>query len=260
MKCSCGHEFEPIVQYQHRLICGDCTDPAVVARLLGDEKAPICWTDPPWNVAYGSAFDQQRPDAEKYLGWKNRTILNDNLGDKFPEFVDKFAKIIHDALVPGGILYMAMGAQEWPTVDATLRVNGFHWSSTIIWTKDSLVVSRKDYHTQYEPLWYGWRDDAARVCEVTDRTQSDVWPIPRPKVSELHPTTKPVPLVERSLANSSRLGDLVFEPFAGSGTTCVAAERLGRRSAAIELAPEYAAVVIERLVQTGLEPLLISSA
>lgn len=244
---------------EHKIICGDCNDPAVVKSLMGDEKATICWTDPPWNVAYGTSFNNTRTDNP--LGWKNRTIINDNLGDEFGAFAKKFCDEIHEVLVPGGILYMAMSAQEWGLIMNQLAISGFHWSSTIIWAKDTLIISRKDYHTQYEPIWYGWRADGKRICEVKDRKQSDLWMIPRPKVSEEHPTMKPIELVERSLNNSSRLGDIVYEPFAGSGTTIVASERLGRKCRAIELDPKYVSVTLQRYLDvTGGEPVLVDGA
>jgi DNA modification methylase len=148
-----------------------------------------------------------------------------------------------------------MSAQEWPTIDKALRDQGYHWSSTIIWAKDQLVLSRKDYHTQFEPLWYGWRSDAARLREVIDRKQSDVWFIDRPKRSDDHPTMKPLELVERSLANSSLPGDIVLDPFMGSGTTLIACEKMQRVCRGAELDPIYAAVVIERWHQfTGHTP------
>ncbi len=241
----------------HRIICGDCTDPAVIARLMAGDKAHICWTDPPWNVAYGSYFNNTRPDAVNNLNYKNRTILNDNLGDKFPEFCTQFISRIHENVLPGAPIYMAMSAQEWPVIHKALSDAGFHWSSTIIWAKDSLVVSRKDYHTQYEPLWYGWRGDAARLCPVEDRTQSDLWQIPRPKRSDLHPTMKPVALVERSLNNSSKSGNIVFEPFSGSGTTLMACARTNRHVRACELAEKYVACALERWSElTGGTPIL----
>jgi len=241
---------------EHRIICGDCTDKAVVDRVMGEEKAIICWTDPPWNVNYGGSFNNTRTDNP--LGWKKRTIMNDNLGDHFGEFAEEFCKTIHDTLVPGGILYMAMSAQEWGLIMQILEDIGFHWSSTIIWAKDKLVVSRKDYHTQYESIWYGWKDDAARVRKVEDRKQSDLWNIPRPKRSDEHPTMKPIELVERSIRNSSYVGDIVYEPFSGSGTTIIASERSGRICRAIELAPAYVAVAIQRWVDvTGGTPELV---
>ena len=105
---------------QHRLYCGDSTKKEDVGRLLGEERADIVWTDPPWNVAYGSCFNNTRTDAKHYLGWKNRTIINDNLGSKFPEFCEQFCRNLYDTLVPGGILYMAMSAQEWPVIHKVL--------------------------------------------------------------------------------------------------------------------------------------------
>lgn len=223
---------------KHRIVCGDCTDPKVVAIAMDGLKAKLCWTAPPWNVAYGK--------AQNHPSWKQRSIANDDLGAEFPAFCAAFCRGIVAAIKPGAILYMAMSAQEWPTIHGALTAAGFHWSSTIIWAKDSLVLSRKDYHTQYEPIWYGWHADAPRLHPVADRKQSDLWPIPRPKRSDEHPTMKPVELVERSLLNSSALHDVVFEPFSGSGTTLLACEKTGRRCRAIELDPKYVQVAIER--------------
>lgn len=234
----------------HRLACGDCTDSALVSALMGGERAVICWTDPPWNVAYGET---------DHPTWKSRTIENDNLGDKFPEFVSSFCKIIHINLQPGAMIYLVMSAQEWHVIQSTLLDVGFHWSSTIIWAKDRLVLSRKDYHTQYEPIWYGWRDDAPRLAPLADRTQSDLWEIPRPSRSDEHPTMKPLELVEQAILNSSRRGDLVFEPFAGSGPVLIASERTGRRSRNVELEPKFCSVILQRwLDATGEQPIKLN--
>lgn len=232
----------------HRIACGDCLDQALVERLLAGQKCHICWTDPPWNVAMGES------DHPTY---KKRTILNDNLGSEFPAFASQFCRVIGESLMPGAPIYMAMGAQEWPVIHAALTAAGFHWSSTIIWVKDHAVLSRKDYHARYEPLWYGWRDSAPRLVRLHDRTQNDVWEIPRPTRSPEHPTMKPVSLVARSLTNSSHAGDLVFEPFLGSGTTAVAAEQTGRVCFGIDLEAKYAAVSLERLAGMGLQPRLV---
>lgn len=223
---------------KHRILCGDSTSPSDIARVMDGAKAQLCWTDPPWNVAYGSAAN--------HPSWKSRQIANDDLGEKFPEFCQAFSKGIASVTQPGALLYMAMSAQEWPTIHGALSAAGFHWSSTIIWAKDSLVLSRKDYHTQYEPIWYGWNAEGPRLHPLEDRQQSDLWQIPRPKRSEEHPTMKPVELVERSVANSSKPGEVVFEPFSGSGTTILACEKTGRQCRAIELEPKYVQVAIER--------------
>lgn len=221
---------------EHRIICGSSTERADVDRVMGGELASICWTDPPWNVAYGEANGSD----------KHTAIANDDLGDAFPGFCAAFCGEISRVLRQGAPVYMAMSAQEWPTIHGALVSMGMHWSSTIIWVKDSLVLSRKDYHTQYEPIWYGWKEGAARLVELEDRTQSDVWNIDRPKKSDEHPTMKPVELIVRSLKNSSKRGDIVFEPFSGSGSTLMACEQTGRRCRAIELEPKYVQVAIER--------------
>jgi len=222
---------------KHRLIVGDCTDAKVMSALMQGELAQICWTDSPWNVDYGGS---------NHPSWKKRSMANDNLGDKFPAFLKTAVKSAWNSCQAGAMVYWVMGAQEWPTIDTALRDQGFHWSSTIMWVKDQLVLSRKDYHTQFEPLWYGWKSDAPRIREVVDRKQSDVWFIDRPKRSEDHPTMKPLPLIERSLVNSSLPGDVVLDPFVGSGTTLIVCEQLQRKCRAVELDPIYAAVTIER--------------
>lgn len=235
---------------EHRILCGDCCDEAAVDRLLEGAKCQMCWTDPPWNVAYGQSDMNPR--------WKLRAIANDNLGAEFPAFASQFCTIIAESVLPGAPIYMAMSAQEWPVIHAALASAGFHWSSTIIWVKDHAVLSRKDYHTRYEPLWYGWKDGAARLCQVTDRKQNDVWEIPRPTRSDEHPTMKPVELVARALENSSFRGDRVFEPFLGSGSTLVACEQTGRAGLGMDVDPRYVAVTLERLSGMGLVPELDS--
>lgn len=223
----------------HRLLCGDCTDAVLLDSLLAGTQADICWTDPPWNIDYDGEASRGRPS-------KGRAITNDNLGEAFPGFVAAFCGAIKRATRPGAALYMAMSAGEWGTIHDALGRAGFHWSSTIIWAKDQFNVGRKDYHAQYEPLWYGWNEEAARLHPLVDRKQSDLWNIARPKRSDEHPTMKPVELVARALSNSSDAGALVFEPFSGSGSTIIACEQTARRCAAIELEPRYVQVAIER--------------
>ena len=236
----------------HRILCGDSTQRSEVKRLMGAELARLIWSDPPWNVNYGGGVD-----VENEQGYKVRAMNNDNLGDKFPEFVKAFCANFFRFSLPGAPIYVVMGAQEWPVIDRELREVGFHWSSTIVWAKDQLVLSRKDYHTQYEPMWYGWHEGAARLVEVEDRKQSDVWLIDRPKKSEEHPTMKPLELVERSLNNSSKPGDIVLDLFAGSGTTLMACERLGRVCRTMDNDPKYVAVVLERwAIATNQKPIL----
>ena len=225
---------------RHRLMCGDSVKAEDVTRLMNGELADCIFTDPPWNVNYG---DIKEGNIQNY---KPRKILNDNLGDQFGSFCDQFSIQLKTHSKAGALIYMVMSAQEWPVIHKSLEDAGFHWSSTIIWAKDQLVLSRKDYHTQYEPIWYGWSEGAGRLQPVVDRKQTDVWNIARPKVSELHPTTKPIELIARAIENSSKQKDSILDLFGGSGSTLIAAETLNRTCYMMELDPKYVDVIIAR--------------
>ncbi len=226
---------------RHRLMCGDSTVPEDMAVLLEGKRVEMVFTDPPWNVNYG---------ATDHPSWKQRTIQNDSMSEEdFRLFLTKTFACMADALVVGGMAYVVMSAQEWGSLMPALSENGFHWSSTIIWNKDRLVLSRKDYHTRYEPIWYGWKDGAPRIHPLTDRQQCDVWDIPRPSKSEEHPTMKPVELVERAIQNSSKRGNFVLDQFGGSGTTLIACENTGRTCYMMELDPKYADVIVARYIR-----------
>jgi DNA modification methylase len=221
----------------HRLACGDATDANDVARLLAGERAQVAFTDPPYNVALGDHGGQQR-------GTRRRRIQNDALP---PEQWEAFCRGWAAQLVEhvDGALYVCMSTKEWPLVSRVLEEAGGHWSDTIIWSKDRFVLGRADYQRQYEPIWYGWREGVKHLW-CGDRDQSDIWTIPRPAASELHPTTKPLELVERALRNSSREGDRVLDLFLGSGTSLIAAERTGRTCLGMELDPKYCDVAVAR--------------
>ena len=109
-------------------------------------------------------------------------------------------------------------------------------------------MSRKDYHTKYEPIWYGWLDGAPRLCPLKDRKQSDVWDVDRPTKSELHPTTKPIELINIALKNSSVKDNLILDLFLGSGSTMVASHQLNRKCYGMELDPKYCQVIIDRMI------------
>ena len=240
---------------EHYLYCGDSTDSASYQKVLGDEKVHLVITDPPWNVNYGAV---EKGNAQ---GYKVRTIMNDHMDEAdWKTFVDGFTSKFKEFSQPGAPIYLVMSAQEWPVIDGSLRESGFHWSSTIIWAKDRLVLSRKDYHTQYEPIWYGWNDAGPRLNPVADRKQSDLWQINRPSKSELHPTTKPVELIVQMLQNSSKPDNLVLEPFCGSGSTLIACEQTRRSCRAIELDPKYCDVIVTRWENlTGQKAELVTS-
>ena len=222
---------------EHRLICGDSTDAATVDRLMAGQRAEMALTDPPYNVDYGNHGGQQR-------GSRKRTIANDAMpAGQWEEFCRGWAQQLVDHV--DGALYVFMSTKEWPLVSRVLEEAGAHWSDTIIWAKDRFTLGRADYQRQYEPIWYGWREGAKHHW-CGDRDQGDVWRIPRPQASELHPTTKPLALVERAIENSSRPDDIVLDLFLGSGTTLIAAERTGRVCYGVELDPHYCDIVIAR--------------
>lgn len=224
----------------HRLMCGDSTDKSCVGKLMNGNKADMCFTDPPWNVNYGAV---EKGNAQ---GYKPRTILNDFMGtEDFKDFMFKAFASLNFASKDGAMTYVVMSAQEWGNMMLTLAQNNYHWSSTIIWNKDRLVLSRKDYHTKYEPIWYGWKE-GTRLCPLEDRKQSDVWDIERPSKSDEHPTMKPVELVARAITNSSKANDNVLDLFGGSGTTLIACEQLDRTCYMMELDPKYCDVIVRR--------------
>ncbi len=220
----------------HRLVCGDATDPKSYELLMADAKADMVFTDPPYNVDYANS-------AKDKMRGKDRPILNDNLGDGFYDF-------LLAALTPmlercAGATYIAMSSSELDTLQQAFRAAGGKWSTFIIWAKNTFTLGRADYQRQYEPILYGWPEGENRHW-CGDRDQGDVWNIKKPQKNDLHPTMKPVELVERAIRNSSRPGDIVLDPFGGSGTTLIAAEKTGRIGWLIELDPKYVDVIVRR--------------
>ncbi|TDQ43811.1 site-specific DNA-methyltransferase [Tepidicella xavieri] len=221
----------------HRLVCGDATTAEAYAQLFPDgERADMVFTDPPYNVNYANS-------AKDKLRGKHRPILNDALGEGFYDFLfDALALIMAHTR---GAIYIAMSSSELDTLQAAFRAAGGHWSTFIIWAKNTFTLGRSDYQRQYEPILYGWPEGGERHW-CGDRDQGDVWHFNKPQKNDLHPTMKPVELVERAIRNSSRPGDVVLDPFGGSGTTLIAAEKAGRVARLIELDPKYADVIVRR--------------
>ena len=220
----------------HRVLCGDATDAGCYAALLGDEQADMIWQDPPYNVDYSNS-------AKDKLRGTNRPILNDNLGVGFYDF-------LLAALTPAlahchGAIYIAMSSSELDTLQSAFRAAGGKWSTFIIWAKNTFTLGHADYQRQFEPILYGWPEGSKRHW-CGDRDQGDVWNIKKPHKNDLHPTMKPVELVERAIRNSSRPGDVVLDAFGGSGTTMIAAEKSGRHARLIELDPKYVDVIVRR--------------
>jgi DNA modification methylase len=222
---------------EHRLYIGDATDAGDVARLLGETRPAMAFCDPPYNVALGDHGGQQR-------GAKKRRIQNDAMSpEEWATFIAGWSRNLVASV--DGAIYCCMSTKEWASVSQALADAGGHWSDTIIWKKDRFVMGRADYQRQYEPIWFGWRESAKHHW-CGDRDQGDVWEIARPSESEAHPTMKPLALVERSINNSSKPGDVVLDLFLGSGSTVIAAERTGRVCYGIEISEHYASVILAR--------------
>ena len=225
---------------EHRVLCGDATVLSDIETLLGGELADMTFCDPPYNVNYAnSAKDKQRG--------KNRAILNDALGESFGAFL--YDASVNILMVTKGAVYICMSSSELDTLQKAFRAAGGKWSTFVIWAKNTFTLGRADYQRQYEPILYGWKDGADHFwCGARD--QGDVWFFDKPHRNDLHPTMKPVALVERAIRNSSKSRDLVLDPFGGSGTTLIAAERAGRRARLIELDPRYVDVIVQRWQET----------
>ncbi len=221
---------------EHRLLCGDATDPQDYARLLVDGPADMVFIDPPYNVDYANS-------AKDRLRGTQRPILNDNLGAAFHDFL--LAALTPTLAHCRGAIYIAMSSSELDVLQAAFRAAGGRWSTFIIWAKNKFTMGHADYQRQYEPILYGWPEDAKRHW-CGDRDQGDVWHINRQHRNDLHPTMKPVELVERCLRNSSRPGEIVLDGFGGSGTTLIAAHKSGRRARLMELDPKYVDVIVRR--------------
>jgi DNA modification methylase len=235
---------------KHKLLVGSCTDGANVTRLMAGKKATMCFTDPPWNVAIGK---DSNPRHRQRAGLENDDLSAEDFRAFIAAFAGEMIKVVE------GDLYCVLGASEWPTLDSVLRECGFHWSATIIWVKDLFVLGRSKYHRRYEPIWYGWRKKGSSSFGER-RDLDDVWEIDRPRRSGEHPTMKPIELMERAIENSSRPGDLIYEPFMGSGSTMIAAHRQGRVCYGCEIAPVYADVILKRAEAEGMKVELLEPA
>ena len=220
----------------HRLLCGDATVVTDVERLMDGQLADMAVTDPPYNVDYANA-------AKNKSIAKDRRILNDALGDGFYQFL--YDTCVNLLIVTKGACYVCMSSSELHTLQKAFTDAGGKWSTFIIWAKNTFTLGRADYQRQYEPILYGWKQGADHFwCGARD--QGDVWFVDKPRVNDLHPTMKPIELIERAIRNSSKSRDIVLDLFGGSGTTLIAAERTGRSARLLELDPKYVDVIVER--------------
>lgn len=215
---------------EHRLICGDSTDPETVKALLGDDTPNLMVTDPPYGINY-------EPNA---TGGRTGKVLNDDRDDWTAAY----------KLFPGNIAYIWHAALHTDVIYANLRACGFTLNSLIVWNKSQLVLGRGDYHWKHEPCAYATRGPHNWQG---DRTQTTVWDIPVIRCLDEgewgHGTQKPIECMKRPIENNTEPGEYVYEPFSGSGTTFIAAERTKRRCLGVELSPVYCDTIVRRWQQ-----------
>ena len=281
----------------HRLMCGDSTDPEMVAALMDGAKADLMVTDPPYNIGLGgeeSGAAQSNDEMSKRRKRQNdgAFLLNDNMGEaEFVEFLRKAMANAKDALREGGAFYVWYATRTTEQFLQGMRQAGLEVRQILIWVKSHFTLGRQDYQWQHEPCLYGWKDgaghyfvDSRRQSTVVedlmpdlsrmkkaemeallkeiyaDEIATDVIHEVKPNVSELHPTMKPVKLIARQIRNSSRPGETVLDLFGGSGTTMMACEQMDRRCFMMEFDPHYADVIVDRWEKmTGEKAVLIGS-
>jgi DNA modification methylase len=238
----------------HRLICGDCRNLDTIERLWEDgQKFRLLCCDPPYGIDYAAKNEfLNRSDRGNRL---QRPIANDELG---PQAV---AVLFTDALKQA-LVFAAKGAACYATVPsgtllpyfiAAFDASGFSFRHLLVWVKHHFVIGMGDYQPRHEPVLYGWLENGPHYF-IPDRCQSSVFEVDKPHANDLHPTSKPVALIARMIANSSRAGEVVYDPFCGSGSTIVAAAQLKRVGYGCEIDPGYLAVELERLASLGLRP------
>lgn len=272
----------------HRVMCGSSTSMSDMHKLMGSERADCVWTDPPYNVAYGegAAYKNKGDGAQRI---ERPILNDDMTDAAFRQFLFDFYHATHDVMKSGAPIYVAHSETERSNFSSTFLAAGFKMSGVIIWYKDSMVLGRSDYQWQHEPILYGWKkgsahkwfggrknttvqslgehspfvalpdgrwqvtvgnqvmivDGAASVEDVIPSIMQEA----KPKKNDVHPTMKPVALIERMLKHSARPKDIVLDPFGGSGSTLIAAERLGMCARLMELDPGYVDVIVSRWEQ-----------
>ena len=229
----------------HRLVCGDATDEqAILKAFFLGESADLMVTDPPYGVSY--QMDLSPEEAKKLRRRTDgKVVTNDAMDeDELHDLIKNFSSAAR--LRPGASFYVFSPPAHLSTVfHSGLSEGGLAPRHHLIWAKDRHVLGRCDYHYRHELIHYGWKEGAGHYF-LDDRTQNSVLEFKRPGTSPDHPTMKPIDLVMRLIMNSSKQGDLVYDPFLGSGTTLLAAEKTGRRCFGIELDPAYCDVIVRR--------------
>lgn len=261
----------------HRLMCGDSTSADDMARLMGESKADLIVTDPPYNVDYGNKNKFLNRMCPGKGGKHEKEIKNDRKSKEiFFYFLKSAFTNMLAALKQGGVFYIWLADWYRLTFESALTASGGLMKQTILWVKNNFVLGRQDYQWRHEPCLYGWKEGAGHYWEgrrdlstVFDETRGDWKKMSKeqliaelkrfdnevktsiiyedkPARSEAHPTMKPVRLFERLIMNSSKAEDIVLDPFGGSGTTIIAAAKTNRIARVMELDPHYCDVIRKR--------------
>jgi DNA modification methylase len=221
----------------HKLLVGDATHQDAAVQLMGGETADLILTDPPYGVDYTGCTEERLK------------IQGDNLSpDEFQRFLSATFQSYRKIVKPSASLYICHSSSRQREFQDALEANGFEIRCQIIWAKNTFAWGFGRYKFQHEPLFYvhvaGQSDPW-----YGDKSQSTLWQENKPVANRLHPTMKPVELIERALLNSSRPGDLVVDLFGGSGSTLIGCERRGRRARLMEIDPHYADCIVQRWQQ-----------
>jgi DNA modification methylase len=248
---------EVIILGTHRLVCGDSTKREAVDLLMNGKQSRMVFTEPPYNVDLGVSLPKARMSKrtqgllrDKREGKRQAVIQGDHQSPSdWRAFCARIFEILRGVNTGDIYVWGASGPDgmvlRQQAVDA-----GYHWSATIVWVKDRLILSPANYHRQYEPCFYGWLKQSSFNFSLSSksdaRTQSDIWECPKPQRSESHPTMKPVALCRRGIENSSRRGDIVLDLFGGSGSTLIACEEAKRTCYMMEIDPAYCDVIVKR--------------
>jgi DNA modification methylase len=232
---------------EHRLVCGDSTNADDVQKALGNIKPMLMVTDPPYGVNYDPSW---RSEAGVNKNVKKMGVVqNDSVAD----WSDAWA------LFEGNVCYVWHAGREARVVQESLENNEFEIRQQIIWAKDRFALSRGNYHWQHEPCWYAVKKKNNANWKG-DRSQSTLWSIKsRDDKGHGHGTQKPIECMKRPIENNSSIGQAVYDPFLGSGTTMIASEMTGRQCIGLELSAHYCDVIITRWSDfTGKDDLLLN--
>jgi DNA modification methylase len=218
----------------HRLLVGDATDRECVERLMAGDSADLIFTDPPYNVDY-EGYTEER-----------LKIRGDRMSDAdFKNFLLAAFRSSRSAVKPGASLYVCHSSSWQREFQNALEAAGFEVRCQIIWAKNTFAWGFGPYKFQHEPLFYA-HVAGEKDPWYGDKSQSTLWHENKPAANRIHPTAKPVELIERALTNSSKSGDVVVDLFGGSGSALIACARRNRKARLMEIDPRYADCIVRR--------------